>query len=108
MCYWTSWASTTSNSNPSLCTHISYAFIDVDSNGNLYNTGGLATFKTLKNTNPNAKLLISIGGANYGPWSTFSNIAASSTLRQTFANNIFNFLQSNNLNGGNHKTLKNL
>jgi GH18 family chitinase len=66
----------------------------------LFSTGGLSTFKTLKNNYPNVKLLISIGGANYNSNSAFSPIAASASSRATFAANVLSLIQSNNLNGG--------
>lgn len=100
MCYWTSWGSTLSNSNPSLCTHVSYAFLDVDANGNLFNGNGMNAFKGLRNSYPNVKLLFSIGGANYGGNSAFKNIAQSASIRGTFAKNVLNYIQSNNLHGG--------
>ena len=100
MCYWTSWASSLSNSNLSLYSHVSYAFVDVDNNGNLAFSSGMTQFKTLKNTYPSVKLLFSIGGANYDSNSAFKYIAGSSSARANFASNILNYIQNNNLNGG--------
>jgi GH18 family chitinase len=77
----------------------------VDANGNLADKqGGMWTFKGLRNSYPSVKLLFSIGGATYGPDGVFKSIAESSSRRQTFANNILNYVQSNNLHGGKHLT----
>lgn len=100
LCYWTSWASSLSNSNPSLCTHVSYAFVDVDSNGNLAFSSGMNSFKSLRSSHPSVKLLFSIGGANYDANSAFKYISGSPSLRANFASNILNYIQSNNLHGG--------
>jgi chitinase len=99
MCYWTSWASTSTNTKPSLCTNVIFSFVEVSSDGVLTSPANLATFSALKSQNPGVKFSFAIGGASYGENSAFKTIAASSTISSTFANNILILLQNNNLDG---------
>lgn len=105
-CYWTGYSSASSKPDPSYCSHLSYAFINfADSNGKLFDKyNNLGAFKNFRNTHPNVKLLISIGGWNEIDTPIFAQIAKSSSLRQTFANNVLNMIQSNNLHGGKYTT----
>lgn len=121
------------NINAKLCTHISYAFIGLNANGSvklldsgsmLYNSRPRLTFSitfhifldlfnrfiNLKASNPNVKLLISMGGWNEGS-ATYSavsgnsfllvkstnklrspQVAASKSRRATFVNSVYDFL----------------
>ena len=100
LCYWPSWSQVLINTNPSLCTHVSFSFFDVFADGSINQQNDPTSFLALKTSHPNTKLLISLGGFNYGPDSAFSTIAASADLRQTFASNILNYIQTNSLHGG--------
>lgn len=59
----------------------------------------------LRSMNPNIKLLAAVGGYNEDLIPIWSRMAASSTARQAFANNVLSFLRQYNLNGiGENKT----
>ena len=83
-------------------THINYAFIVPTSNG-----GFTRTFSTTsqldrivqRSHSNNVKVLISVGGWNDGDDSGFRAIAASSSLRATFINNLSDFVAAHNLDG---------
>lgn len=55
-------------------------------------------FLSLKQRNPNAKLIISMGGWNMGS-TTFSEVTNDDNLRATLVSNIFNYVTSNNFDG---------
>lgn len=82
------------------CTHVSYAFFDVTSDGDIFPVGidSSASFIELKKNNANKKFLISIGGYNYGKF--FATVASSSSLRQTLANKTLRYIENNGLDGG--------
>ncbi|MGL5616541.1 MAG: glycosyl hydrolase family 18 protein [Sarcina sp.] len=98
-------------------THLNFAFLDFDSNGNLIftdkdaavgapvgetgvqwggaNAGILSAFQELKAKNPNLKIGISIGG-----WSKsgdFSEVAANPTVRKKFVDNVVKFVEYTNM-----------
>ncbi|KAG4076517.1 hypothetical protein HA402_011333 [Bradysia odoriphaga] len=108
-CYFGSWAGGRSgngafsveNINPNLCTHIAYSFIGLNTDGSvkLLDSGTLFTrFINLKNSNPNVKLLIAMGGWNEGS-STYSAVAASTSKRATFVTSVYNFLNKYGFDG---------
>lgn len=81
--YVTSWAETMPD--PELVTHINYAFGGVNETFDGVNIDNEERFRqivALKNTNPNLKVLLSIGGWGSG---RFSEMAASDSLRSSFA-----------------------
>lgn len=75
-CYfesWTQWRSGNgqfklSHVNPSHCTHITLAFVGLNTDGTVRDLGAgpYSDFIKLKATNPTVKLLISMGGWNEG------------------------------------------
>ncbi|MGL6186372.1 MAG: glycosyl hydrolase family 18 protein [Clostridium chrysemydis] len=98
-------------------THLNFAFMDFDANGNLIftdkgaaveapvgmdgvtwgdaNAGLLAAFQELKAKNPNLKIGISLGG-----WSKsgdFSEVAASPEKTKNLVNNVLNFIRYTNM-----------
>lgn len=98
-------------------THLNYAFMDFDANGNLIftdkgaavespvgmegvtwgdaNAGLLAAFQELKAENPNLKIGISLGG-----WSKsgdFSEVAASPEKTKNLVNNVLDFIRYTNM-----------
>ncbi|KAI9353845.1 glycoside hydrolase superfamily, partial [Obelidium mucronatum] len=107
--YWTNWSpySRSENSIDKLdltgFTAINYAFLNTDANGGLVSfdpikdAEWIPKFNAVKSKYPNLRTIVSIGG-----WSgsrTFSTIAKSATLIQTFATNILNFLSTNGFDG---------
>lgn len=75
-CYfesWTQWRTGNgqfklSHVNPSLCTHITLAFIGLNTDGTIKDLGAgpYSDFANLRSKNPAVKLLISMGGWNEG------------------------------------------
>lgn len=102
LCYWPGY-DPDAQVNPSLCTHISYAFYSIDDSGAIAQEyGNFAKFLSFKTTNPSVKLLISIGGySDQDKFAkSFSTVARDYTKRNNFVNNVFNVIQSNGLDGG--------
>ena len=98
-------------------THLNFAFLDFDKNGNLVftdkdaavgapvgqegvqwggaNAGILQAFQELRAQNPNLKIGVSLGG-----WSKsgdFSEVAADKTKREALVNNVMKFLDYTNM-----------
>ncbi|KPJ10961.1 putative chitinase 2 [Papilio machaon] len=119
ICYMTTWSIyrtedgkfKISDIDPSLCTHVVYAFAGFDENkntvksldpgldiGGQFEGGGYKPMAALKEKNPNLKVLLSIGGWNEGSLK-FSNLAASSTSRKTFIKSLLDFLNTYGFDG---------
>lgn len=98
-------------------THLNFAFLDFDQNGNLVftdkdaavgapvgmpnvqwgaaNAGILSAFQVLRANNPNLRIGVSLGG-----WSKsgdFSTVAANPNLRKNLANNLAKFVKYTNM-----------
>ncbi|XP_046551782.1 chitotriosidase-1-like [Haliotis rubra] len=112
-CYFAGWARYRANPvafNPedvsvNLCTHLSYAFAEIDATGTKIIPGDPADdpvmyrrFTSLKKQDPNIKLLLSIGGWN-GKLKEFSLLASTDNNTNTFAGNAIKFLRSRNFDG---------
>ncbi|XP_062555250.1 probable chitinase 2 isoform X2 [Armigeres subalbatus] len=91
--------------DPKLCTHVIYAYAGLDAENNaiksldrwkdLKDNNGLGGFEKLvgmRNSNPNLKVMISIGGWSEGSVE-YSKLAANSQRRQLFAENALRFLK---------------
>ncbi|XP_058053821.1 probable chitinase 10 [Anopheles bellator] len=107
VCYFGSWATyrvgngnfEVENINPKLCTHIIYAFVGLDTKGNVkildewqdIKLGGYSRFISLKAQSPSVKLMVAIGGWNEGSL-TYSNMANSDLLRAVFVESAATFL----------------
>lgn len=88
------------------CTHLIYTFVGLnydasirilDPQNDIVNDG-LGRFSRLKQSNPNVKLLVAIGGWNQGS-EVYSYVANNPSLRATFVNNIVDFVKQYNLDG---------
>ncbi|XP_046436425.1 acidic mammalian chitinase-like isoform X1 [Neodiprion fabricii] len=117
-CYFGSWSFyrpgkggfNISDIDPTLCTHMAYAFVGITPNGevqvldeyrDLYTDGGLGGFEefnALRDQNAELKTLVSIGGWSQGS-TNFSTVVSNSTLRSTFAKNALEFVLSYNFSG---------
>lgn len=87
--------------DPSLMTHICYAFAGITDdfkNIEIENPERFQEIVNLKNENPDLKILICIGGTKF---KGFSEMAASKKNRKAFAKNVNNFLKKYNLDGVN-------
>ncbi|XP_045190311.2 chitinase-3-like protein 1 [Mercenaria mercenaria] len=106
VCYYSNWAQyrpvpakmTPDKIDPKLCTHLIYAFAELDSNSELsfteWNDGDMVkVFSGLKAKNPDLKTLLAVGGYNQGS-TPFSDMAASSYKRSKFARTAVDFLKT--------------
>ncbi|XP_050088481.1 probable chitinase 2, partial [Anopheles aquasalis] len=94
-----------------LCDYLLYAFFGIDGSGkveildpslDLEDNGGrgyIRRFNELKSVNRSLKTLASIGGDKIGMKESFSLVAASSSLRSTFASNARRFCQKHGFDG---------
>nr|CAD7402861.1 unnamed protein product [Timema cristinae] len=127
VCYFDSWSLTRTGDDqyriedidPSLCTHVIYAFADLASDGTI-RVGDPSTdlpsglgrdgwfsaefpdgynrLNLLKQQNPNLKTLISIGGEDAGS-AIFSRVFNSEELRAMFVDNAVIFVEENGFDG---------
>ena len=101
------YAYTPNHINPSIPTHVNYAFVVFDGQGNVQNyewdDGTLINqLVSLKAKNSNLKTLVSIGGWTFCQNSTvdpFSKIANSDTLASNFATSAVQYARKYNLDG---------
>jgi len=81
-------------------THLFYAFVDVDPQGNVSlkpgEDGDISFLKSLKAENPNLKILVSIGGAGEHD---FSSAASTPESRTHFAQSAIQFMKDNGFDG---------
>ncbi|XP_014681961.1 PREDICTED: chitotriosidase-1-like [Priapulus caudatus] len=113
VCYYTNWSQyrqgvakfLPKDVDPKLCTHIMYGFA-------LFSTGPSYQLKSiewndeamyeqiiaLKQKNPQLKVMLAIGGYNFGP-SQFSKMSSTAQGRKSFATNAIPFLRSRNMDG---------
>ncbi|MAM88548.1 MAG: hypothetical protein CME36_14685 [unclassified Hahellaceae] len=83
-------------------THINYSFVLPTNSGGLQALeGGAARLNTLVSQAhaKNVKVLIAVGGWNDGDDSAFRSLAANSSYRANFVNNIVNFVNQYDLDG---------
>ena len=109
VCYFTRWSMKRSGAgkfkpeflDPNLCTHVVYAFAELKDNQIVEETSDKELFeklKTLKDKNPNLKLLLAVGGWMVGP-SPFK-LLTENVYRQTlFIFNVIDFLRKQNFDG---------
>ncbi|KAJ8962576.1 hypothetical protein NQ318_000969 [Aromia moschata] len=114
VCYHGSWSAyrsgnghfTVSDIDPTLCTHLIYSFVGLNTNGTInildedldVTNGNLANFTALKEQNSNLKTLVAVGGWNEGS-TTYSMVAANASLRATFIQSSLQLVQTYNFDG---------
>ena len=99
--YMPSWAGDVNAIQYSKLTHINYAFALPTSTGGLQsieNPSKLQSLVSLAHAR-NVKVLIAVGGWNNGDDSGFETLAANSTYRNNFVNNLINFVNQYSLDG---------
>lgn len=91
------------NLNPHLCTHIIYAFANLNGNAIGVNdqwadigAGGYSQFVGLKSQNSKLKAMIAIGGATSAG---FSSLVSSTSNINTFVSSVVAFLNQYNFDG---------
>ncbi|KAL1512588.1 hypothetical protein ABEB36_002157 [Hypothenemus hampei] len=109
ICYYPSYSAyddiTPENLDPTLCTHINYAFILLSEDGSLevadeyldIDQGLFTRVTNLKLANPSLKVLLSVGGGGQSDY--FSEIAADESKRSTFVVSANHFLSEYNFDG---------
>ncbi|KAK2086300.1 Endochitinase 1 [Saguinus oedipus] len=110
VCYFTNWAQYRQGAarflpkdvDPSLCTHLIYAFAGMTSHqlsSTEWNDETLyQEFNGLKKMNPKLKTLLAIGGWNFGT-QKFTDMVATANNRQTFVNSAIRFLRKYGFDG---------
>ncbi|XP_072403130.1 chitotriosidase-1-like [Diabrotica undecimpunctata] len=112
VCYFASWtiyragngAFDVSNIDPSLCTHINFAFLGLNLDGSIHildswesnDPGGHEGFKRLvglKETNPDLKVSVSMGGWNEGS-EHYSAVASDPAKRVKLADEVLAFIEN--------------
>ncbi len=99
--YMPSWVGSVSEVQFNKLTHVNYAFVVPNGNGSLgalENPSKLSQLVSAGHAN-GVKVLISIGGWNDGNDSGFESLAANSSSRTTFVNNVVNLVNTYNLDG---------
>lgn len=99
--YMPSWSGSVNAIQYSKLTHINYAFLLPTYTGGLQpieNPSKLQSLVTLAHNN-GKKVLIAVGGWNNGDDGAFESLAANSTYRNNFVNNLINFVNQYNLDG---------
>ncbi|XP_063897317.1 probable chitinase 2 isoform X1 [Helicoverpa armigera] len=118
VCYYGTWATyrtglgkyDVTDINPNLCTHLIYAFVGIDSEGNIisldpyldlpddYGRDNFGKFNALKQQNPSLKTLVAVGGWNEGS-AKYSVMANNSTLRQNFIDSALKMITTHGFDG---------
>ncbi|XP_047036858.1 probable chitinase 2 [Helicoverpa zea] len=118
VCYYSTWATyrtglrkyDVTDINPNLCTHLVYAFVGIDSEGNIisldpyldlpndYGRDNFGKFNALKQQNPSLKTLVAVGGWNEGS-AKYSVMAANSRLRQNFIDSALKMITTHGFDG---------
>ncbi|CAL7949849.1 unnamed protein product [Xylocopa violacea] len=116
VCYYGSWAAyrnglgkfDVSDINPALCTHIIYAFIGINTTGDVEildswrdlpnGRDGYGQFTRLRRQNPGIKVMVAMGGWNEGS-TKYSEVVAKPNMRVRFVHNVINFLKEYDFDG---------
>ncbi|WP_025145632.1 glycosyl hydrolase family 18 protein [Pedobacter jeongneungensis] len=99
--YMPSWAGAVNQIQFSKLTHVNYAFVLPNSTGGLQPVENPSKLQSLVSSGHAAgvKVLIAVGGWNNGNDSAFESLAANSTYRTNFTNNMISFVSQYNLDG---------
>ncbi len=119
VCYWGTWANyrpkggkfTPEHVDPFLCTNLIYSFAGLDGNtwriksldpwmdlADNYGLDGFGKATALKQSNPDLKVTLAIGGWNEGS-KKYSEMAQDPNKRKIFADSVVEFLEKYNFDG---------
>ncbi|KAJ3649610.1 hypothetical protein Zmor_021342 [Zophobas morio] len=114
ICYYASWGAgrpgngkfTPEDIDPTICTHINYAFIGLNTDGTLQvldeeldiNQEGFNRVSALKQQNPNLKVLFSVGGAAAEPY-IFASVSGDPAKSATMAQSALEMIEKYNFDG---------
>ncbi|RZC41996.1 Glyco hydro 18 domain containing protein [Asbolus verrucosus] len=114
VCYFTSWTIyrpdngkfTAADIDPSLCTHVYYAFVGLREDGTVavlddWEITGLMEIEhlmSLKTQNPDLKIILSMGGWNEGSYK-YSTVAKNPNARATMAKSVLEFIDKYGFDG---------
>ncbi|CAH1104765.1 unnamed protein product [Psylliodes chrysocephalus] len=116
VCYFSSWTVyrpgngkfDVENVDPSLCTHINFAFVGLKEDGSVNvldswqadkdGLNGINRLLELRNVKKDLKILVSMGGWNEGS-EVYSKVAANETTRKILANNVLKFIEERGFDG---------
>ncbi|XP_028140237.2 acidic mammalian chitinase [Diabrotica virgifera virgifera] len=117
VCYFASWtvyrpgdgSFDVRNIDPSLCTHINFAFIGLNEDASIKildpwesndpsGYGGFKNLVALKKSNPDLKISVSMGGWNEGS-EIYSKVASDAMKRKLFANHVLRFIKEWDFDG---------
>ncbi|KAI5644636.1 glycosyl hydrolases family 18 domain-containing protein [Phthorimaea operculella] len=118
VCYYGTWATyrhgngkfDVQNVNPYLCTHLIYAFVGIDNQGNVlsldsyldlpenWGRDNFGKFNALKQKNPKLKTLLAVGGWNEGS-AKYSIMAADANRRKNFISSALKMVQNYGFDG---------
>lgn len=94
ICYYTSWGGTMPD--PQMCTTVIYSFAGM-SGGVLSGAWG-NPLSSLRQQNPNIKILLAVGGWNFGVW-PMTEMLSSEASRQKFVDHSVSYLRNMDFDG---------
>lgn len=114
ICYYTNWAQyrwgdgikfLPENIDPNLCTHIVYAFAQIDpsthtvKNYEWNDDSMIQRVMALKSVNPKLKVICSVGGWNHEKEPRYSNMVQTSATRKIFIDSLMAYLKNHHYDG---------
>lgn len=106
VCYWLHENGRMSSIDPHICTHISYAFVTLDSTSLTirFQTQSeahcvLRKLKCLKTQNPKLKIVAALGGGGDGGDGKYGRMVLNPQFRSKFVNSCVQFLNQNGFDG---------
>ncbi|XP_011307753.1 acidic mammalian chitinase isoform X1 [Fopius arisanus] len=111
ICYFASWSQnragkgkfTVADIDASICTHYIWSFVNIEDNKIVISKGngsnGIREFVALHSRNPEAKLLVAVGGAANSVGANYSKMVSTKQSRNEFIDSAVDVLKEYNLDG---------